>query len=369
MIIGIDGNEANVEAQVGVSVYTLELLKRFAKKADQDTQFVVFLRKHPIDSMPKASKYYRYEVVSGTFLWSQIFLPYHLMVKSTIDVFFSPAHYAPRFLNVPLVLTIHDLSFFYYPQEFLKKDLYKLKNWTEYSIKKAARIIAVSKTTKKDVMKWYAPKEDTVQVIYNGFRKRTRTADSSEVLEKYGLSTHKYLLYVGTLQPRKNIQTLIAAFDVFQKNHAEFKLVLVGKKGWMFDQIFEEVQKRNLEDKVVFTGYAPDEELVALYEEAFTFVLPSLYEGFGIPILEAMSHGCPVISSHASSLPEIGADACLYFDPIDAVDLVEKLELLIGEKSMATTLVKAGRERVKEFSWTTCADETLACIKQTISSL
>ena len=118
MIIGIDGNEANVTAQVGVSVYTLELLKRFAEKANRDTQFKIFLRCAPHDLMPKQNEFFTYDIVKGDFLWSQIFLPFHLLFLTKIDVFFAPAHYAPRFLNVPLVLTIHDLSFFYFPQEF-----------------------------------------------------------------------------------------------------------------------------------------------------------------------------------------------------------------------------------------------------------
>lgn len=369
MIIGIDGNEANVKAQVGVSVYTLELLKRFVKNTDKETQFVIFLRNAPGEWMPRETKYFRYDVVPGKMFWSQIFLPIHLLTKATIDVFFAPAHYAPRFLNKPLVLTIHDLSFFYYPQEFLKKDLYKLKNWTEYSIKKASQIIAVSKTTKKDVMKWYQLEEEDVTVVYNGFRRRSINGEGKGVLEKYGLLKQKYILYVGTLQPRKNIKSLIEAFELFRKNNPEYQLVLVGKRGWLFEEIFEEVHKRNLEEHVIFTGYAEDEELVTLYEHAGCFVLPSLYEGFGIPILEAMSHGCPVISSHTSSLPEIGGDACLYVDPHDPAEIAQRIEEIMKNDDTRKALIQAGKERIKEFSWTKCADETLKLIKETISSV
>lgn len=368
MIIGIDGNEANVEHKVGVSVYTLELLKYFAKKADTATRFRIFLRNEPNDMMPKETKYFTYEVVNGNMLWSQIFLPYHLHFKTQIDVFFAPAHYSPRFLNVPLVLTIHDLSYFMYPNEFLKKDLYKLKNWTKYSIEHAHSIIAVSKTTKKDLIKWYGLKDQDVQVIYNGFRKRKLKKTNLDILKEYDLKKKKYILYVGTLQPRKNIQTLIKAYATFRKDHPDFKLVLAGKKGWLFDAIFSEVQSHNLEKDVIFTGYTPDDGLIDLYNNAFCFVLPSFYEGFGIPILEAMSHQTPVISSHASSLPEVGNEACLYFDPHSDMELNEKMELLYNDKNLYNNLISSGNERITEFSWSKCAEETLETIKKALKT-
>ena len=154
MVIGIDGNEANVDNHVGVSVYTSEILKYFSTIKDNDIYFEVYLRANPKIFMPKESSNFKYIVVPTKFLWSQIFLPIHLRLYSKIDVFFSPAHYCPRFLKIPLVVTIHDLAYFYFPHEFLKKDLYKLKNWSKYSVFKATRIISVSKTTKKDILKF-----------------------------------------------------------------------------------------------------------------------------------------------------------------------------------------------------------------------
>ncbi len=358
MIIGIDGNEANVDKKVGVSVYTLKLLEYFQKVGSAEKRFVVFLREQPNKSLPEETEYYRYSVVPGKILWSQIFLPYHLHFKTKIDVFFAPAHYAPRFCPVPVVLTIHDLSFFYYPNEFRKKDLYQLKNWTEYSIKKAVKIIAVSKTTKKDIRKFYDIPEEKISIIYNGFEKHS--GDSKHIsLEQYGIEKNKFLLFVGTLQPRKNISYLIKAFAKFKITNPDFKLVIVGKQGWLFDDIYAEVIRLNLEKSVLFTGYLADNEVIKLYKNAFCFVLPSLYEGFGIPVLEAMSNGCPVIASHSSSLPEIGGDACLYIDPTDEQDLLDKLNDLTDNKSLYDTLIKKGSERIKNFSWNTCAAETL----------
>lgn len=365
MIIGIDGNEANVKKQVGVSVYTSNLLSYFQKQAHTDLRFIVYLREKPKSSMPPETDFFKYRIVSGIFLWSQLFLPLYLQMHREIDIFFSPAHYSPRFCPVPLVVTIHDLSYLYFPDEFLKKDYYKLKNWTEYSLKKAKKIIAVSKSTKKDLNKFYPSVEEKVTVVYNGFEKnsdKSATPDENFLIMN-DLKAGKYILYVGTLQPRKNINTLIKSFALLKKQYPDFKLVITGKKGWLYDKIFEEVKKQQLEENVIFTDFIPDSDVALLYKNAFCFVLPSLYEGFGLPILEAMSYNCPVITSHSSSLPEIGGDACLYFDSNDEKDLLEDLKLLITDENVRKELIEKGKERVKLFSWETCGRETLNILK------
>jgi len=365
MIIGVDGNEANVEKKVGVSIYTLNLLNYFNKIANKNISFKIFLKNNPRNELPKENKYFKYEVVHGNFLWSQIFLPIRLYKKKDIDIFFSPAHYLPRFCSVTSIVTIHDLSYLYYPEDFLKKDLFQLKNWSSYSLKKAKKIIAVSKTTKKDIIKNYKIPDEKIEVIHNGYEKPIKYQISNIKFEKIN---DPYILYVGTLQPRKNILTLIKAFEKFKNFYPEFKLIIAGKKGWLYDKIFRLVTDLGLEGDVYFTDYVTDNQLVFLYKNAFCFVLPSFYEGFGIPLLEAMSFDCPVISSFYSSLPEIGADACLYFDPNNVFDLVEKLKLLKENKKLRKELTKKGKTRIKEFSWKKCADQTLKVILNTHAS-
>ncbi|OGK72892.1 hypothetical protein A2446_06250 [Candidatus Roizmanbacteria bacterium RIFOXYC2_FULL_38_9] len=287
--------------------------------------------------------------------------------KERISVFFSPAHYIPRLCPCPTVVTIHDVAYLHYPDEFLKKDLYQLQNWTHYSLRKANKIIAVSKTTKKDIMSHYHIADNRIEVIYNGFEKEIGEPSSPVKIQNMVPKIDPpYILYVGTIQSRKNIVTLIKAFAVFNQTHPHYKLVITGKKGWLFDQIFKEAKNLYLENKIIFTGYVTDEELVSLYKEAFCFVLPSFYEGFGIPILEAMSFNCPVISSFSSSLPEVGGEASLYFNPHDFHDLVAKLELLNSDEKLRANLIKNGIGRIKQFSWTTCAKETLTVLKAQI---
>lgn len=364
MIIGVDGNEANVERRVGVSVYTLNLLKYFNKRANGELKFKIYLRFEPREDMPRENANFKYEIVPGSFLWSQIFLPYRLFTRKGIDVFFSPAHYLPRFCPVPTVVTIHDLSYLYFPKDFLKKDLYQLTSWTKYSVDSASRIIAVSETTKKDIIKSYKIPSQKIKVVYNGYEKKRLLSESKlRLLE----SNHQYILYVGTLQPRKNIDTLIKAFYKFTHDYPAFKLVIAGKKGWLYNDIFDLVTDLGLEDDVYFTDYISDNQLIFLYKNAFCFVMPSLYEGFGIPPLEAMSFGCPVISSKTSSLPEVSGDAALYFDPKNSFDLFEKLKKLKENPDLRKSLIKKGATRIKQFSWENCADTTLSLIKSVVA--
>ncbi len=358
MVIGIDGNEANVDEKVGVSVYAANLLYYWWRKANPKLRFKIFLKKKPLNNLPKANEHFFYEVVLGERLWSQIFLPARLNLKRDIDVFFTPAHYAPRLCPVPVVVTIHDLSYFYYPEEFLKKDLYKLESWTKYSVQKANKVIAVSQNTKKDLSKFYQVPDSKVRVIYNGYEKLLQ---NSRV--KNQIVTGPYILYVGTLQPRKNVSLLIRAFNKFRQNNSNFRLAVVGRKGWLYQEIFDQVKQLELEKEVIFTDYITDAQLVELYRNAFCFVLPSLYEGFGIPILEAMNYGCPVISSNVSSLPEIGGNACLYFNPKNEKELLKKLVDLKESETLRNSLIKKGKEQIKKFSWQKCADETLEVIK------
>lgn len=368
MIIGIDGNEANVAQKVGVSIYIYELLHYFSQKKNNELQFIIYLRNNPRADLPLPTKYFQYKIVKGNFLWSQLFLPLHLYFKRDIEVFFSPAHYAPRFCPVPRVVTIHDLSYFYYPDEFLKKDLHQLKNWTRYSIRQAKKIIAVSKNTKRDLIKFYQIPEKKIEVVYNGYDnklkvKNTMPNDRQEKL-KIQLENKHYILYVGTIQPRKNLSILIDAFNLLMKEKPEYSLIIAGKKGWLYKEIFDHVKSLNLEGKVVFTGYVNDEEKAALYAGASLFVLPSLYEGFGIPILEAMSYECPVIASSTSSLPEIGGEACLYFDPKKPAELKAKMIELIENTALCKELIKKGKKRVQLFSWGKCGKHTLHTIKK-----
>ncbi len=366
MIIGIDGNEANVSRLVGVSVYTYELLAKFQSLKREDIQFVIYLKEPPLPHMPAQTQHFRYRIVKPKKFWTQIGLPIDLFTHSPRpDVFFSPNHYAPRFSPVPSVIVIHDLAYLFFPDHFLKKDLYQLINWTKYSVNQATHVLAVSGKTRDDIIKLYKVKPEDVTVTHLGIKEseHMESTITLQQLEKKYAFTSPYLLYLGTIQPRKNLSRLIDAFAKVSKEHTDLQLVIVGRKGWLYEPILAKPEQLGISDKVHFLDFAPDEEAKVLYANAECFVLPSLYEGFGLPILEAMQAGCPVVTSNVSSLPEIGGDAAEYCNPEDTDDITRAIEKVLTDKKLRKDMVAKGYQQVKKFNWEKTAEETLAVLE------
>jgi len=375
MIIGIDGNEANVENRVGISEYAYWLVYYFAKfSVDRklpNTTFVTYLKDKPLESLPSKSSFWKYEIVGPKKFWTQFALPVKLYFNThRPDVFFSATHYAPRFSPVPTVVSVMDLSYLYFPEMFNTQDLLQLKSWTAYSIKKAKKVLTISNSTRDDIIKEYNVPSEKVVVTYLGIKEmislEPRVHSMNQLKAKYGVSDH-FVLFVGTLQPRKNITRLIEAFAQVLKSEKipdDLQLVIVGRKGWLYEEILEAPQKLDIIDKVKFLDNVEDDELALFYKHALCYVLPSLYEGFGLPVLEAMQHNCPVITSNVSSLPEAGGDAALYIDPEDVDDIAEKIKKLVIDDKLRKILIEKGKQQVKKFSWEKTARETLAVLEE-----
>lgn len=361
MIIGIDGNEANVEKRVGIGEYAFELLRQFSSSKwlraskVQNLKFIIYLKNKPLSDLPKEGENWKYRVIGPKKFWTQLALPLDLYLrKPRPSVFFTPSHYAPRFSPIPSAISIMDLSYIKYPELFKKNDLYQLRNWTSYSVKKSSKIFTISLASKNDIIKEYKLPESKVIVIYPGLKPMS---------EKPKSFMGKYILFVGTLQPRKNIVRLVEAFSKIKDKYPNLVLLVVGKKGWLFEEILNSPKKFGVEDKVRFLDFVKDEEMPGLYKKAQCFVLPSLYEGFGLPVLEAMKYGCPVILSNISSLPEAGGNAALYFNPQDPNDIAKKLNKVLSDEKLRSEMVKKGYEQVKKFSWEKTARETLKVLE------
>jgi glycosyltransferase involved in cell wall biosynthesis len=376
MIIGIDGNEANHKKRVGIGEYSYQLLKQLENlrpKADQPLadKFQIYLKSDPLAHMPKETGTWKYRVIKPGKLWTQWRLPLDLFFKKPRpDVFFSPSHYAPRFTPVPSVISVMDLSYLYFPQLFDEKDLYQLKNWTAYSVKKASRVLTISNSSKNDIIKEYKASSGKIAVTYPGIKSSLDLQPNiyamNQLKTKYGLAD-KFILFVGTIQPRKNIVRLIEAFAEVKKDESiphDLELVIVGKKGWLYEDILSTPQKLGIGKSVKFLENVNDDSLIPLYEHALCFVLPSLYEGFGLPVLEAMQNGCPVITSNVSSLPEAGGDACLYVNPEDSTDIAEKIKKLVNNDRLRKELIEKGRKQAAKFSWEKTARETLSVLEE-----
>ena len=375
MKIGINGFEAVVPRfgyddkglprRVGSSEFCFQLLKNLSV-LDKKNEYVVYLPQEPTADMPKESSNWKYKVIPNKKLWTIFGLSKNLIKEKNLDLFFSPTHYSPLFSSCPQIISILDVSYKRFPEMFPKKDLLKLALWGKLSIESAKKIITISNSSKNDIINAYKVSAGKVEVIPLGIKDvNASDMNKSEFIEKYNLK-NPYVLFVGTLQPRKNIAKLVEAFAKLEsriKNQESrtkgLDLVIVGRKGWDYEKILSAPDKFGISERVKFLENVTNEDLPLFYKNAEVFVLPSLYEGFGLPILEAMQNECPVVTSNVSSLPEAGGDAALYFDPNDTDDIAEKIEKVISDPKLREEMVRKGKEQIKKFSWEKSAKEVI----------
>lgn len=365
MKIWIDGFEANVPQRLGSSQVAFELLKNI-ESLDKKNNYTVILANPPLDDLPKEREGWKYKVLKIKKFKTYIALPLALFTtRDKPDLFFSPTHYTPVISPVPRVMMIFDLSYLRFPQYFKPRDLYQMKLWTKISVMQAEHIITISKSSYDDILKYYGVSKDKVTIAYPGYNSSTfhplkDKARVDQVRDKYQIHG-KYAVFLGTVQPKKNLIRLIEAF----KNIEHFKLVVVGKtrglgrQAWMFEEILNKPKELGIEEKIVFTGFVPDEDLPALISGAEVFLLPSLWEGFGIPALESMACGTPVIVSNVSSLPEVVGEAGVLIDPLNVEQLEQAIRSVAFDKKLRLKKSKEGLEQAKKFSWDKMARQVL----------
>lgn len=360
--IGIDINEANVNTRVGTGQYTYHILKRLPTLAPE-LDFHLYHRDPLQGDLPPESSHWHYHQVGPSRAWLSIGLPLKLLLsQAKYHAFWSPAHYTPTYIGSPSVVTIHDLAYEYFPDLFLPSDLYKLKKWSRTAVSRAASVIAVSQATKADLIKLYGTDPSKITVIHNGYDSdifNTKTKIESSHLDTFNLVPFNYLLFLGTIQPRKNAIKLVQAFRLLKEQGYKGKLVLAGKIGWMAQDSLQVIKSSPDYQDIVMTGYVSDEARLALYRGADVYVLPSLYEGFGVPAIEAMAAGAPVAVANNSSLPEVVGNAGLLFDERDPADIARAILELKKDRS---SWVKKSLARAKHFSWDKCAKETLSIL-------
>jgi len=353
MTIAIDGYEANVKNRVGIGRYAYEIIRNIYNISTHNS-FRVYLPDPPLSDMPGESKNWKYRVVAPKKLWTFVGLPLALTLDQP-DVIFSPTHYVPRWVNGPKVMAIMDVSYLEFPQMFRRGDLHQLVNWTAYSARVARAIFTISEFSKRAIIKAYNVPEKRVIVTYPGLTMPNVQAQTN----LYG----NYILSVGTIQPRKNFTRLIEAFSKILPKYPDLTLVIVGKKGWLYEEILASPKKFGIQDKVKFLDFVADNELSGLYRNSKVFALPSLYEGFGLPVLEAMSYGCPVVVSNTSSLPEIAGEAGIYVDPEDVESIARGLVDALEGKS-AEARARAAKAQIAKFTWEKAAKQTLEVLEK-----
>ena len=272
---------------------------------------------------------------------------------------------APPFAPCPVVTTIHDLAFEHLPETFNRRSWMQLRLTVRQTARRAAHIITVSEYSRGDISRTYgiAPQRITVtpEAAPPNLLPVTDETELRRIRERYGISEN-YILSLGSIQPRKNLVRLIEAYSCLRGVRPEVKLpqlVLAGKRGWLDSETFRAAERNALDNDVLFTGYVPEQDLAGLYSGAVCFVYPSYFEGFGLPVVEAMQCGVPVIAGNRTSLPEVVGEAGLLFDPFDTQALVKALTQVLDDSEYRAALRVRGLERAKQFNWKTTAQLTL----------
>ena len=306
---------------------------------------------------------------SNKFIWNLYTLPRYLR-KNPVDVYHTQ-YITPLFVpkEIKIITHIHDVSFLAYPEFIRKSDLFFLKILIPISLRRADKIVAVSEFTKNEIIKYYGTDSKKIEVVHNAVNEDFTKSDYSgnelfAIRKKYNLP-EKYVLYIGTMQPRKNVPMLVNAFVAAKNRITGIKLVLAGNKNaHNFDKkIDKEIKKLKLEDDVIFSGFVDESDKAALFQMAEVFVYPSLYEGFGIPMLEAMSQKIPVLASNISVHLEVAEDGALYFDPRSVDEMQEKLYNILADKNSRENLINLAIKRLDFFSWKKSAEKMLEIYK------
>jgi glycosyltransferase involved in cell wall biosynthesis len=365
MIVGFDATTL-VGRISGVGYYTARLMETLANGAGEGVvERLVVLSNREVPAPPSARlqvhRDHRFRVRS---VWMQVMLP-RILKRVRPDLVHYTNYLAPLAADVPYVVSIHDMSLSLLPAcHTLKKRL--LTSSLVPLVARAARLILVpSESTRRDVIRLLRVDPGRVRLIPYAAAPLFRPSSEGpeRLASAYGVRP-PYFLYVGTLEPRKNLVRALRAFARLASRLPDHAFVVVGQRGWKYDDVLAEAGRADLQGRVVLPGYVPEEDLPAFYTHASAFVYPSLYEGFGLPVMEAMACGTPVLTSRTSSLGEIGEGAALLVDPLDEQAIADGLEALAGDASLRERLGRQGRERAAHYSWERTGRETVAAYRE-----
>lgn len=367
IVFALDCDILSENEATGIATYVLNLLAQFVR-IDSPHTFYIFVRRPSYELRQLASTESRVRLVSpvGPGWFWKAFGSAFLSRRCGADLLFVPAHRVPLIRLVPTVAVIHDLGFEVFPETFRTSDRRRISWATRMAVRNADNLIAVSESTKRDLINIYKCKPERIHVTHLGYDRQifepspVGAETNISALEKYGLQK-PFFLHVGVLQPRKNIIRLIDAFAQYirEERVSDVQLAIVGKLGWKYEEILERANAPDVREQVVMTGAVQSQDLPIVYKSALALMMPSLYEGFGLPILEAMACGTPVACSRSSSLTEVAGEAALLFDPCSIEEIASTMRRLSREPALRAQMISMGLCRVKYFSWEDTARETL----------
>ena len=354
MLVGIDASRAGRAIRTGTEGYALHLIAALLQRSS-GLRYRLYFDHEPFSDFP-FSELAEHRVIKFPRLWTHLRLATEL-IRRRPDLLFVPSHVIPLACPVPAVATIHDVGYLWHRSAYSPLAWVLLHLGTIQNTRAARRIVADSQATARDLMARFGVAPEKIRVAYLGGPAVRDVAPDPTVSARYGLPP-RYFLFVGTLQPRKNLKRLLEAFARVCRAEPRLPgLVLAGRPGVGAPELHQHANALGIADRVTWLSYVPQEHLAALYAGAVALVFPSLYEGFGLPILEAMAWGTPAISSSSSSLPEVVGQAGLLVDPYDVAGLTTAMERVLEDKSLRERLIQAGRERAAQFTWDRCAAE------------
>jgi glycosyltransferase involved in cell wall biosynthesis len=364
MRISIDASRAFVPHPTGTETYSLQIIRHLLA-LDTDHYFTLYVRNRPPAAMFPSDSRVTIKHIPVARLWTHLGLGPAIRADKP-DVLFVPSHVIPwpDTSPVPCVVTIHDIGYLQVPDAHPLHQRIYLEWSTRHSVRVSQKIIAVSQATADALMRSKHASEGKIEVIWNGFTPPEVVLEEAETLDtlnRFGVQP-PYILHVGSLHPRKNIGTLIRAFEQVSDGYPDLSLVLAGSPAWSYARISEQIANSPARKSIRLTGYVTDRERAALYSQARLYVFPSLYEGFGFPALEAMYYGLPLICSNTSALPEITGDAALLVDPNDSDAMAHSIILILTRPDLCSSLILKGRERLSLFDWDETARRTLAVL-------
>ena len=369
MHIGIDATTVS-DQRAGVGNYIVQLVRSLAAQ-DGGHDFTVFVDREQVKEFEGLPRVRPLAVAvrgrGARLVWEQASLP-GLARRERLDLLHSPHYTMPARLRTRSVVSFHDLFFVTHPEWHVPAKRVLFPPIMRWSARHASHLIASSHSTRDDVIRVFGVPPDRVTVVPLGAGVEFAPAPPAAVAEvcgRHGLAPNDYILSIGVLEPRKNLPRLVGAFARIAARAPDVVLAIAGKQGWQYEQIYDQVQRSGLGDRVRFVGYVPHADLPALYTGARVFAYPSLSEGFGLPVVEAMRCGTAVVTSDVSSLPEVAGDAALQVPPDDEASLADALLRLAQDDSLRATLARRGIARGQEFSWARCARETLRVYEAT----
>ncbi|WP_252221735.1 MULTISPECIES: glycosyltransferase family 1 protein [unclassified Clostridium] len=352
----------------GIGVYTYELTKRLQNFRDIKVEGSIFnfLNRNDIstdiqglDIKKNICSLFPYGIYRR--IWSYAPIKYNFLFRGNADIYQFFNFVIPSNISGKVITTIHDLTYILYPNTMDTSNRKRLEKDMKKTVNRADYIITISENSKSDIIKYLGIDENKIQVVYPGvgetYKRMLDNYEIESVKKKYSIE-NEYILYLGTLEPRKNIETIIRAYNLFtQSNKNNIKLVLAGKKGWLYDDIFKLIKEFGIEDNVIFTDYVDDKDKPALYQGAKLFLFPSLYEGFGIPLVEAMASRTPVITSNSSSLPEVAGEAAIITAPLDYKEISKSIERVLNDSELREKMINEGVKQANKFSWDASAEK------------